>query len=651
MGENTRDDVGRDRRPNEDRLTYGEVRALIAQEELGWQPPADIPDYVQVPLRPTGASKQGLVAAEQVAEINFQALDLTANAHLAVRRVQRHLADPDLVRAAYPSNLLRRLGLDDVTLTGIQEPGDAGAPAALDWRNRWGRNWITTTRDQQSCNACWAFAGVALIESMVTIEHAMWTRLSEGDPHRGVGKVCADLGNLGEVSNFFNANGVCDPGSWPWQTANPTYAPTPDRNGRSVRGPKFTVVSPANSKDWLDTVGPLVSWIDVYNDFSAVGSTVYRRSTDPANAFRGGHFVLIIGYSDALGAWLVKNSWGTGWGMNGIGWIAYGECNMETYGRYGLKNTNPDPWTKRRLHNGNLYESGNGALHRNLEVVGARGSRVLHRWRHGGPPWTWGSARSFGNDAAQSPTLTGTTFNRNMEVVYTTTGGRLHHWWVDGGASGPWNDGGVFGPTGIVGPPGFAQGDYGAPGNLEVVVATGGRLQHVWRGGSGWRNGPVFGTGIARGGATLVQGSYGSPHGNLEYVAVRADRTMQHFWRDEPTFTWRAGAIFGSNVRTSPVMIQGQYGMQNEGGPHGNFELCVAVDGRVQHWWRWNSAGSDMGWRHSATFGNNVAAVTGLAQSSWGMNLEVIVLRTDGQLQHYWRDSAGWHVGPVLGPA
>jgi hypothetical protein len=33
------------------------------------------------------------------------------------------------------------------------------------------------------------------------------------------------------------------------------------------------------------------------------------------------------------------------------------------------------------------------------------------------------------------------------------------------------------------------------------------------------------------------------------------------------------------------------------------------------------------------------------------MNLEVIVLRTDGQLQHYWRDGAGWHEGPVIGPA
>jgi hypothetical protein len=126
---------------------------------------------------------------------------------------------------------------------------------------------------------------------------------------------------------------------------------------------------------------------------------------------------------------------------------------------------------------------------------------------------------------------------------------------------------------------------------------------------------------------------------------------MQHFWRSESTFAWNMGAIFGSGVSSPPVMIQGQYGMQNELGPNGNFELCVAVGGRVQHWWRWNSAGGDGGWRHSADFGHDVAAVAGLCEGSWGMNLEVIVLRTDNQLQHYWRDGAGWHEGPVIGPA
>lgn len=633
-------------------MTFGELRRLIAKEQLGWQPPAQFADDVPLPMYSIGASEEGLRPADARGTFDLRELGVSSNVFLAARRAEVGLVTRDAVRQRFSPRMLRRVGLEGLDVDVVQpEPGDAGAPpAALDWRNRWGANWITTVRDQNPCNACWAFSGTALVEAMVRIEHSYWTRLSEGDVHRGVGKTCPDLGNLGEVSTYFQNNGLCDPGSWPWRTDTPAFAPTPDRNGRSVRGPAFDLVSGSNAKNWLDTVGPLVSWIDVYNDFSGVGSSVYRRSTDPSNALRGGHFLLIIGYSDALGAWLVKNSWGTGWGMSGFGWIAYGEARIDAFSRYGLRNTNPDPWTKRRLHNGNLYESGNGALHRNLEVVGAAGGRVLHRWREGGAPFTWGTAAQFGNDAAACPTLTGTTFNRNMEVVYTTNGGRLHHWWTGGGGGGPWNDGGVFGPTGVTGVPGFVQGDYGAPGNFEVVVSVGGgRLQHVWRDGAGWHNGVLFGSSIARSGPTLVQGDYGSPHGNLECVAVRTDATMQHFWRNETTGAWTAGAIFGSRVVSPPVMIQGQYGMTTEAGPHGNFELCVAVDGRVQHWWRANSG--DQGWRQSAVFGHDVAVVAGLCEGSYGMNLEVIVLRNDQQLQHYWRDGAGWHEGPVIGPA
>jgi hypothetical protein len=96
-------------------------------------------------------------------------------------------------------------------------------------------------------------------------------------------------------------------------------------------------------------------------------------------------------------------------------------------------------------------------------------------------------------------------------------------------------------------------------------------------------------------------------------------------------------------------MIQGQYGMYDETGPAGNFELCVAVGGQVQHWWRDNAG--DKAWRTSAPFGHDVQAVAGLCEGSWYMNLELIVLRTDQQLQHYWRDAAGWHEGPAIGPA
>jgi hypothetical protein len=108
---------------------------------------------------------------------------------------------------------------------------------------------------------------------------------------------------------------------------------------------------------------------------------------------------------------------------------------------------------------------------------------------------------------------------------------------------------------------------------------------------------------------------------------------------------WVAGTIFGSSVGDTPVcMIEGQYGASDEDTP-GNLELVVAVGGAVQHWWRNVLTGE---WQQSATFGSDVAHVWGLVESSFGFNLEILVQRTDARPQHYWRDGAGWHAGPIL---
>ena len=260
-------------------MSYGELRAVVADEELAWMPPAGPAEEEDVTQFGLGADPDGALPDEQAPPLQLRELGTSTNPYLSVRRAERGLVTPDQVRAVFPERLLQRLGLGDALDEAVDGEGtapDAGAPPSVDWRSRWGQNWLTSTRDQNGCNACWAFTGVALVESMVRIEHAMWTRLSEGDPHRGVGKACPDLGNMGEVSTFFAANGLCDPGSWPWQTASPPYAPTPDRNGRSVRGPAFTSVSVADPKNWLDTVGPLAA-----SSASTTTSAVWDRvSTD-----------------------------------------------------------------------------------------------------------------------------------------------------------------------------------------------------------------------------------------------------------------------------------------------------------------------------------------------------------------------------------
>jgi hypothetical protein len=46
------------------------------------------------------------------------------------------------------------------------------------------------------------------------------------------------------------------------------------------------------------------------------------------------HGVVIAGYSDDGGYWIVKNSWGSSWNGNGYFKVGYGECGIENYAYY-----------------------------------------------------------------------------------------------------------------------------------------------------------------------------------------------------------------------------------------------------------------------------------------------------------------------------
>ncbi len=79
-------------------------------------------------------------------------------------------------------------------------------------------------------------------------------------------------------------------------------------------------------KAWLAATGPLITCFSVYSDFFAYSSGVYKYQS---GTFEGGHCVCVIGYSDILGGWLCKNSWGSYWGMGGYFWIGYGQCGID----------------------------------------------------------------------------------------------------------------------------------------------------------------------------------------------------------------------------------------------------------------------------------------------------------------------------------
>jgi hypothetical protein len=60
------------------------------------------------------------------------------------------------------------------------------------------------------------------------------------------------------------------------------------------------------------------------------GQGIYRCTADSYI----NHGVVIAGYNDAGGYWIVKNSWGPTWNGDGYFKVGYGECAVEQYAVY-----------------------------------------------------------------------------------------------------------------------------------------------------------------------------------------------------------------------------------------------------------------------------------------------------------------------------
>jgi C1A family cysteine protease len=71
---------------------------------------------------------------------------------------------------------------------------------------------------------------------------------------------------------------------------------------------------------------PFVLGFTVYESFESdeVAHTGVANMPDGGETSLGGHAVMAAGYDDASGRFLVRNSWGVGWGMGGYFTIPYG---------------------------------------------------------------------------------------------------------------------------------------------------------------------------------------------------------------------------------------------------------------------------------------------------------------------------------------
>jgi C1A family cysteine protease len=200
------------------------------------------------------------------------------------------------------------------------------APATLDWRNVNGVSFVSPVKNQGACGSCWAFAVTAALESQVMIATSGQPRdLSEQILVSCSGAGSCSGGYPSSASTFIRDIGLPVEGCFPY-TATDTSCGNACINWKAgtdmVSGWHSVSSSVDSMKSAVYNNGPVVATFYVYNDFYSYRSGVYSYAT---GAYIGAHAVLVVGYDDATGSFLVKNSWGSTWGESGYFHIAYSE--------------------------------------------------------------------------------------------------------------------------------------------------------------------------------------------------------------------------------------------------------------------------------------------------------------------------------------
>jgi C1A family cysteine protease/PKD repeat protein len=221
---------------------------------------------------------------------------------------------------------------------------ETSVPAYYDLRTL---DRVTTVKDQGSAGTCWAFASYASLESYLkpgenwdfsenNMKNLLSSAYSEGfdrDPNDG--------------GNRLQAAAYLTRWSGPVQESNDPYSTISgvSPEGLPLKKHVQNVLFLPKRTSYLDN--EVIKW--AVQEYGAVYTTMYYNNTfySPANYsyyYNGtsvsNHAVAIVGWDDSFGrnnfsevppgdgAFIVKNSWGSGWGENGYFYVSYSDSNI-----------------------------------------------------------------------------------------------------------------------------------------------------------------------------------------------------------------------------------------------------------------------------------------------------------------------------------
>ncbi|CAH1174077.1 unnamed protein product [Phaedon cochleariae] len=192
------------------------------------------------------------------------------------------------------------------------------APESIDWRTK---GAVLPIRDQGQCGSCWAFSTVASVEGQAAIKSGSQIPLSQQQlvdcaTYEYHNSGC-DGGYMLRGFEYIRDHSLESEADYPY-TARDERCKANDRRKGIVEltGYKTVPATEESLKEAVGTIGPISVAVNSI-PWRHYGGGVFNNNA--CTGLELDHGVTAVGYGteNGLKFWLVKNSWGTGFGESG----------------------------------------------------------------------------------------------------------------------------------------------------------------------------------------------------------------------------------------------------------------------------------------------------------------------------------------------